>query len=112
MRWIVTYKGGALFNQADGLFAIDKIRKLGVVKGNGRNWRYLGIAIQPEDYVIFETNLEIEPPPASAESLTSWNKEFEELQNKIMLDVITELEKNSLQPGIIDLMARFGFSEP
>jgi hypothetical protein len=112
MRWIVTYKGGPLFNQADGLFAIDKIRKIGFAKGNGRNWRYLGIMIQPEDYVIYETNLEIEQPPASVEDLRSWNDKYEDLLKKIVLDVITELEKKGSESEIVDLMERFGFSEP
>lgn len=109
MRWIVTYKGGPQFNQADGLYAIDKIRKIGFVKGNGRNWRYLGIVIQPEDYVIYETNLGIEQPPSDAEPLISWNERYEGLLKKIMLDVITEIEKKVQESEIVDLMQRFNF---
>jgi hypothetical protein len=111
MRWVATYKGGSLFNHADGLFAIDKVRKIGFVRGNSQNWRYLGIVILPEDYVIYETNLEIEQRPTSIEALKAWNNKYGALLKKIMIDVIAELEEKGSESEIIDLMERFGFSE-
>jgi hypothetical protein len=112
MRWVATYKGGSQFNHTDGLFSIDKIRKLGFVKGSSQNSRYLGITILPEDYIIYETNLEIEQQPASSKSLKSWNEKYGALLKKIMLDAITELERKNSDTEIVDLMERFGFQEP
>jgi hypothetical protein len=112
MRWVATYKGGALFNQADGLFSIDRIRKVGFARGSSRNWRYLGITILPENYVIYETHLEIEERPVSGEALTSWNTKYAALLKKIMLDAIAELGKKGSDSEIVDLMERFGYREP
>jgi hypothetical protein len=112
MRWVATYKGGARFNHADGLFSIDRIRKIGFARGSSRNWRYLGITILPEDYVIYETNLEIGQRPLKKEELESWNTKYAALLKKIMLDVVTELEKKDSETEIVDLMERFGFQEP
>jgi hypothetical protein len=112
MRWVATYKGGSQFNHSDGLFSIDTIRKIGFIRGEGQNWRYLGIVIQPEQFVIYETNLEIEQRPVNKADLTAWNTKYAALLKKIMLDVISEFEKKGSDSEIVDLMERFGFQEP
>ena len=112
MRWVATYKGGSSFNKADGLFALDRIRKIGFVRGASQNWRYLGIEIQPENYIIYETNLEIEQRPTDLEDLKIWSTRYGALLKKIMVDVIAEFEKNDSESEIIDLMQRFGFRKP
>ena len=112
MRWVATYKGGSQFNHSDGLFSIDTIRKIGCIRGEGQNWRYLGIVIQPENYVVYETHLEIEQRPVDKADLTAWNAKYAALLKKIMLDVISELERKGPDAEIVDLMERFSFSEP
>jgi len=110
MRWVATYKGGSFFNQSDGLFAIDRIRKLGYLRGNSGNWRYLAITIQPESCIIYETYLEIEDPPSDQGQLKRWKEEYTLLMKRLMLDVIAEFEKQEPASDVVDLMNRFGFS--
>ncbi|HUH78379.1 MAG TPA: hypothetical protein VLY83_00630 [Methanoregula sp.] len=111
MRWVATYKGGSHLNRADGLFSIGRIRKLGYRPGSSGNWRYLGIVLEPEGYVIYETNLDIEERPSDPAALRVWRAKYLELLRRVMLDVITELDKEGAGAEIVDLMARFGFRE-
>ena len=112
MRWVATYRGGSSLNKPDGLFNIDQIRKIGFDRGNDKDGQYLAIVLKPEGYVIYETRLAIEPRPSDHQEFTRWKDQYEALVKKIMIDVIAELGKRGSEQEIVDLMQRFGFSEP
>jgi hypothetical protein len=111
MRWVATYRGGSSFNKADGLFNISQIRKIGFDRGNDKDGRYLAIILKPEEYVIYETKLDIEARPRDPHELARWKDQHEALVKKIMIDVIAELGREGSDQEIVDLMQRFGFRE-